>query len=356
MAWQDRPYYRDRSASPHSRLLWLLTGSVPLFTVFNIRVRVHASFILFVLIELLLAPTSYGLGPFNAVVSLVILFGSVLLHEFGHCFGSRYVGGDPDEILLWPLGGLASANPPHRPWASFFTTACGPLVNLLLCVLTGGAIIAIRGSFAALPWLEPLTGRLHIPASPVTYYLWWIYFVNYSLFLFNIAMVFYPFDGGRMIQELLWVKIGHYRSMLIATVVGMAGALVIAGAGIAFRSFSLVLLAGFGFFYCFRDRQALRETGPDEAWQESNSIDFSAAYEPHTSSKPKRRKVSSRRLKKARRLAQLAADEQTRVDGILSKVSARGMASLSWSERRALRKATEHQRQRDLQVTPSVRR
>jgi len=31
----------------------------------------------------------------------------VLAHEYGHAFGARLVGGDCQEILMWPLGGLA---------------------------------------------------------------------------------------------------------------------------------------------------------------------------------------------------------------------------------------------------------
>ena len=37
-----------------------------------------------------------------------LLFLAVLLHELGHCFGARSVEGDAQEILLWPLRGLAS--------------------------------------------------------------------------------------------------------------------------------------------------------------------------------------------------------------------------------------------------------
>src|SRR5580658_1075962 len=120
MPWQDRPYYRDRSESRISPLLWLLNGSVPLFTVFGIRVRIHVLMIAFIVLQLAFAGVAGGMGMKTACISMTILFVSVLLHEFGHCFGARYVGGDADEILMWPLGGLASANPPKRPWASFF--------------------------------------------------------------------------------------------------------------------------------------------------------------------------------------------------------------------------------------------
>src|SRR3954454_25296382 len=91
MAWQDRPYYRDSSGSAFSPLMWLLNGSVPLFTLFGIRVRAHASLIILIAIELLFAQSKSGLGVQNAITSMSILFISVLLHEFGHCFGARWV-------------------------------------------------------------------------------------------------------------------------------------------------------------------------------------------------------------------------------------------------------------------------
>jgi stage IV sporulation protein FB len=347
MPWQDRPYYRDRSESRTNPLMWLLTGSVPLFTVFGIRVRMHASMILLIVLELALSQTTYGLGVKNAFTALTILFCSVLLHEFGHCFGARYVGGDADEILMWPLGGLAFTNPPKRPWPSFFTTAAGPAVNLLLCLLTG-VTIALLHSVHALPWFpvhHPL--RMYVWPDSLTYYLWWIFIVNYGLLIFNLLLLFYPFDGGRMVQELLWVKIGYYRSMLIATTIGMPVAIIVVGVGVALLSLFTILLGAFGFHSCYRQRQMLREMGPEE-W--NDGPDYSAAYERPTTTR-RRRRVSSRLLKKVRRRAQLLAEEKARVDAILVKVSRHGIASLNWRERRVLRKATEHQRQRDVEFS-----
>ena len=43
MAWQDRSYYRESGSGASNPLMWLLTGSVPLFTAFGIRVRMHVS-------------------------------------------------------------------------------------------------------------------------------------------------------------------------------------------------------------------------------------------------------------------------------------------------------------------------
>ena len=152
MGWEDRPYYRDRGSTRGNPLLWLVGGSVPLGTWFGIRVRMHASMIILIVLTLLFAETRNGMGAWNAVTSMTILFISVLLHEFGHCFGCRMVGGRADDILMWPLGGLAFVDPPKRPWPSFVTTACGPLVNVILCVITGLAIVSLSRSVGAVPW------------------------------------------------------------------------------------------------------------------------------------------------------------------------------------------------------------
>src|SRR5690348_14191000 len=110
MGYQDRPYYRDRGDLTFNPLTWLLYGSVPLFTVFGIRVRAHASLVLTAVLALV-----FGLGPGfgwqDRVGSMIMLFLIVLLHEFGHCFTARWVGGEAEDILMHPLGGVALARP-----------------------------------------------------------------------------------------------------------------------------------------------------------------------------------------------------------------------------------------------------
>src|SRR5688500_18585957 len=103
MAFQDRHYYRDGGGSTSNPLMWMLTGSVHLFTAFGIRVRAHASLLLVIALVLL-----FGLGQGTTVAlrvqSVVALFTVVLLHEFGHCFAARWTGGNAEEILMTPLG------------------------------------------------------------------------------------------------------------------------------------------------------------------------------------------------------------------------------------------------------------
>jgi hypothetical protein len=127
----------------------------------------------------------------------------------------------------------------------------------------------------------------------------------------------------------------------------MVGAVLLCGLGLAYWSWLLFSIGLFGFYYSYRQRQMVLQMGPEEYADET---DYSAAYEPQTP-KRHRRRVSQRAIKKARKVAMEARLEQERIDQILAKVSAQGMASLTWSERRALRKATEHRRKRDLELS-----
>src|SRR5687768_5518661 len=114
--------------------------SFPLGRLFGITVRIHWLFP-FVAVGWVLHMALYK--PYkeykptegiwiDACILMLILFVSVLLHEFGHCLAARRCGGDGSEVLIWPLGGLANVELPHRPQAHLVTAAAGPATNLLL--------------------------------------------------------------------------------------------------------------------------------------------------------------------------------------------------------------------------------
>jgi Zn-dependent protease len=133
-----------------------LSWSIPLFRAFGIQVRLH---ILYIIITLGLILRQVARDPDNwiefTIITVVVLFLIVLLHEFGHCFAARREGGDASEILMWPLGGLAFCDVPHSPRAHFNTAFGGPLVNVLICIACAAVIIP----FQLLPPLNPFTTR-----------------------------------------------------------------------------------------------------------------------------------------------------------------------------------------------------
>ncbi len=301
MSLQDRDYSRgsgsgrggwSSNAGPGDafrRIGAFLNLSFPVGRYFGISVRVHILFVLLVIFRiwpdsnLTKLGVSAGEQMLWSLRWIGLLFGIVLLHEFGHCFGCRAVGGRADQILMWPLGGLAFCDPPRRPWPEFVTVACGPLVNV---ILAGASYVIL------LSWL----GLDRMPVSLHPFDMWrenayWfmgdssvarlladLFVVNYALLLFNVLLIFYPFDGGRLVQIILWVWIGYQRSMWIATTLGMIGAVGVAVVGLVQRSFLLVLIGVFGFITCRQQRQMLRYADPYEPDGDSR---FMAAYETH---------------------------------------------------------------------------
>src|SRR5438552_16332748 len=83
---------------------------------------------------LVLAWMLYEFGMTLGGAFFGVLFVSVLLHEIGHILAARACDGSGDEILMWPLGGLAFVET-STPRAQAITAAAGPLVNVLLCGL-----------------------------------------------------------------------------------------------------------------------------------------------------------------------------------------------------------------------------
>jgi Zn-dependent protease len=355
MGWQDRPYYRDQGPTPTGPLQWLFMGSVPLFTVFGIRVRMHASML--VLIALLLITSGFQgyYAAQMAMVGCIALFTIVLLHEFGHCFAARWVGGEARDILMWPLGGLAYADAPNRPWPQLVVAAGGPMVNVLICLLVFGLDRLLWFTHSHV-LLNPFTGKLGLPAIStwemyVWVYMWWFYAISMALLFFNLLPIF-PLDGGRILQALLWFRLRYYRATMITTVVGMVGSVLMVMWGItqiaSWYGLMLICIGGSCLLTCYQLRAHLKTAGP---WEfEDAGIDYSAAmWQPDAPKKQK--KLSTRLKRKLRRQAEQEENEQAQIDRILAKVSAHGMQSLSWFERRALRKATERQRQREIEAS-----
>ncbi|HYJ04464.1 MAG TPA: M50 family metallopeptidase [Chthoniobacterales bacterium] len=204
-------------------------GTIRLFKFSGIQVYLHFSWFLVAAYQLTQRTGVYS-SQIWAGYEYLSLFGIVLLHEFGHALACRQSGGTADQIVLWPLGGIAFVNPPRRPGAVLWSIAAGPLVNVLLV-----PVLYVALSLASQRANE----------SPDLYVLiWYVFRINIALLIFNLLPV-YPLDGGQILRALLWFPLGEIRSLQIASVVGLIG-----GAGLALLalmqwSFWLGLLAAF---------------------------------------------------------------------------------------------------------------
>jgi len=326
-----------------------INWSLTLGRVFGIRVRLHLLFILWIVFRFLSdALSDEGSIGVWAVIT-VFLFGTVLLHEFGHCFGARSVGGDADDILLWPLGGLATVDAPMNPRAQFITTAAGPMVNVVFCVLAA-TLFVLTGNAARWP-LNPFH-LMMVSSGSVTQWSfadWLVVFwsINYLLLLFNLLPTF-PMDGGRLLQAIIWKYRDYRTATLIATFVGMIGAIIFGLIGLATQQFLLLGIAFFGYFTCWQQRQMVKAGAFDT--DSEFGYDFSkgfAAFQEGKQSKPSwfaRRRVA-KLARRAERDRQRQAEREKHIDDILDKVHRDGMQALTPSEKKILQSETDRKQQ-----------
>jgi Zn-dependent protease len=293
-----------------------LRWGFPLYSAWGIRVRIHVFFVFYIVAECIRALTPDSAGLLFVVPILLALFGLVLLHEYGHCLACRRVGGEADEILMWPLGGLASCLPPHRWAAHFWTTAGGPLVNaVLLLPLAGLAWLATREMSAVVfnPFDPgPVVGLITAGSTVEKFFkifLWALHYSNMVLLAFNVLVPMYPMDGGRLLQAVLWAKMGYRDSMRVACVVGLVAAGVLAVFSIVFEELTLLAIALLGGIVCYSELHRLKFEQGDEPGI------YAAAYEQEVEDAGPS-KAEIRAEEKAR------SAEAAEIDRILEKISA----------------------------------
>jgi Zn-dependent protease len=205
-------------------------GSFRLFRVAGTDVFVHWSWFLaaYFLIQNRMFPYTSFVWD---VAEYVGGFALVLLHEFGHVLACRQVGGTADRVVLWPLGGLAFVAPPPRPGANLWTTAAGPLVNVVLVPLLVALLVFTRPADGA-----PASDLGHLGMALAVF--------NVIMLVFNLLPI-YPMDGGRILQALLWWPLGRAASLAVAAGIGavVSGGLLLAT--LAASEWYLAFMAGF---------------------------------------------------------------------------------------------------------------
>ena len=202
-------------------------GAMKLFTIASITVRVHYTwFLAFLLIAWSVPRTMFPFGYFGwteltywivGSLAALLIFGSVLFHEFAHSFMALARGMKVESITLFIFGGAAVLkSEPRRPSDEFFIAVVGPASSLLLALI-----------FLVLS----ITLPLDVPARVL---LTQLAFINGGLALFNLLPGF-PLDGGRVFRAIVWGVTGSMRrGTTIATIVGQVFAIGLIAFGLIF--------------------------------------------------------------------------------------------------------------------------
>ncbi len=205
-------------------------------------------------------------NPRFVIMQLLIIFGSITLHEFGHAFAADWQGDDTPRrqgrLTLWPdkhldplgsvmiiltsivgrgigWGRAVEFNPfglKHPRRGLFIVAAFGPLMNLLLA-LVAAIIWRIALTTHNLDWL--ITDRSYLSdytslmygltaaayynhLTTVGLFLWQCLYLNLMLMFFNLLPL-HPLDGSKITSSLLPLDaaiaydrfVGQYGPMLL---------------------------------------------------------------------------------------------------------------------------------------------
>ena len=154
----------------------------------------------------------WGLGLLTAL----LLFVSVLLHELGHSLVAIHQGVQVRSITLFLLGGVASVEREcSTAFGSLLVAAAGPLVSL---VLAGGLL----ASSHSVSHVSPLLGAMVNELGGL----------NLILALFNLLPGL-PLDGGLILKALVWQFTGsRSKGVQVATASGRLLSLMAIGLGV----------------------------------------------------------------------------------------------------------------------------
>jgi Zn-dependent protease len=200
--------YVGTSGSMHELLGWNLN----LGCLFGVRVRVHAVFVLLVVVSVGWSLRTAGDDLAGPAAFWLLLMLSVLAHEAGHRYAALRVAGRHDEWLLWPLGGLTQPQLSPDPAAQCLVALAGPLVNLSL-FLTAAVVLLVCGLAGVeqlSPFSLPYEPPLDLPGA-IRLLAW----INAWLLLINLLPAF-PLDGGPALRAALSVGYGPSRAAVLA--------------------------------------------------------------------------------------------------------------------------------------------
>lgn len=184
-----------------------------------------------------------------AVVAMLGLFASLVLHELAHAEVAGHFGLRISGITLFLFGGVAELqSEPASGHSEFWIAIAGPMASLFLALAF---------------WFSALTADLIGAAELARAVLFYLALLNLILALFNLLPAF-PMDGGRVLRAWLWSQSGDLLAATRrATLVSAVFAYGFMGLGV-FAAFTGTVAAGLwpiliGLFVLATSRAALTQ-------------------------------------------------------------------------------------------------
>jgi Zn-dependent protease len=249
--------------------------SIKLVNLFGIRIGVNGSWFLILFLMIFWLSGSFrqalhssdGLAYVTTVVTVLVLFGSLIIHELGHALVARRQGIEVTRIELFLFGGFTQmSRDASTPGEDFKIAAAGPLATFCFVLLCLAVDLAIVGSHRLIH-AAVLDGKVKI--TPVLLAASWLLFWNVLLLGFNLVPAF-PLDGGRIARAIIWrLTRSKRRGTEVAARLGMWFGLILGGFGLwrmyaDYHSFLGLWLMAIAFMLYQSARGALRQSSLTE--------------------------------------------------------------------------------------------
>lgn len=291
------------------------------FTIFGFPVCVEP---MFWFAAAILAAAGMGAsGPVGlglVVLWVAVVFVSVVVHELGHAFARRHLGGRNTEIRLHACGGQAGGD-------GFFTRK-----DSIFIALTGPAFGLGLAGVSALVWFLLRDRNVSMFVSALLGYFIWI---NIFWSLVNLLPVL-PLDGGRILEAVMSgsnYKV-HRVSLISAVVSGV----------VLFWLFKSPMTIVFFLFLAIYNYRGMREYG---GWLPAGYADSSPSFRPVDKPRPGGKKKKYDPKLKPRTELDREHPAVVEIDQLLEKISREGFGSLSETERVLLERASMELKEKD---------
>jgi Zn-dependent protease len=221
-------------------------GSIKLIDLLGIRIGVDPTWFVFLFLIIFwlsgdfrsALDSSDTVAYVTTVITVLLFFVSLIVHELGHALVARRQGIEVRRIDLFLFGGITQmSRDTSSPAEELKVAAAGPAGTLAFAVVCAVVDLAIVGPHRLLHAIL-LDGTVRI--TPVLLSLSWLLLLNVAILVFNLVPAF-PLDGGRIARALVWWRTGSkQRGTQVAAQLGQGFAIVLAGGGI------LLMLSGAG--------------------------------------------------------------------------------------------------------------
>ena len=334
---------------------------------FGVPVRVHLFLLLFIVLlfglEWNLDANANLIG--TAMVTVIALLGSIIIHELAHAFAISNLGGHVNNFVLVPWGGNSDFALPPGANSRAVIHFAGIFANCMILLMCAGLLIQTEQA-TLMELINPFRPhRFNMETWAVSFFKiasW----VNFQLVIFNLLPC-YPLDGAKVVRAMIdTLELGLPR-VRIETAIKLIGHMVaFAFIGSAWICGGLefdgpiqpiwlpMLLIGIALFFTAEYSLHVETERAGNDWDDIENMDYGSIYSEtaffdfREDSEGSQYSQWLTEKQEARREIDLRIEneEEVMADVILDKLHHDGISSLSDEDRLILQRVSARIRRR----------